>query len=129
MGDKNIEAKIRDIRLRQLSVSMQACDILFQRLLKSARTEKIKFVDGREAYLRPFQEPHFDDDGYPQCCIDFVLPDGHLEFEIKLSGYGGAPRAFTHQGDPCKFCGKRYNEVDPGPCPARLPKDEEAQDG
>lgn len=116
------EKVVRNVTLKQLSISMQACDYLFQRLLKDRETEKIKFTDNREAYLRPFAEPHFDKKGHPVCAIDLVMPDGHLEFEISLSGYGGTPKEFAHKGDPCQYCGVSYKNVAPGPCPAMVNK-------
>lgn len=117
-----MERLLRDVQMRQLSVSMEACNLIFQRLLKDKAS--FKFSDGRIARLKPFVEPHFDKNGHPECGVDVVMPNGHIEFNIRVSGYGGCPEEYAHFGDPCKYCNTPHDEVMPGACPARIPKED-----
>ena len=118
----NANKSIRDIKLRQISISMEAANVLRLAILEDVE-KRYKFTDGRKAKLRPFIEPHFNDQGHPEFSVDFVMPDGHVEFTVKMSGYGGTPKEYCHKGDPCQYCGIPWDHVLPGPCPARFKED------
>jgi hypothetical protein len=48
--------------------------------------------DGRKVYVEAYQQPAINDDGEAECGVDVKLPDGHLEFTLRNSGWG---KSFT----------------------------------
>jgi hypothetical protein len=48
--------------------------------------------DGRTVVVEAYRPPAINDDGEAECGVDVKLPDGHLEFTLRNSGWG---KSFT----------------------------------
>lgn len=79
-------------KARMTSLAMEALQDLFHRIPFG---ETIRFSDGREGVISKFVEPRIDTDrddhlnNCPRAGIDIQFEDGHLEFMLYQSGWGG----------------------------------------
>lgn len=62
---------------------------LYKALLK---IEPFTLLDGTRVSVKSYVTPRINDEGEAECGVDVLLPDGHLEFMMKNTGWG---RAFT----------------------------------
>ena len=97
MGPSELEPSVEMVRRRQASVALEALRDLFHRI-PFGSDHSFVLSDGREVWFKPFYEPRntpearrAEVEGEVEAGIDVVLPDGHLEFRIYLSGWGGTP--------------------------------------
>lgn len=67
---------------------------LYQALLKM---EPFTLLDGTRVSVKAYQPPEINDAGEAQCGVDVILPNGHLEFTMKNTGWG---KAFTPSMSP-----------------------------
>jgi hypothetical protein len=45
-------------------------------------------LDGTPVSVKAYQPPQINDQGEAECGVDIVLPDGHLEFMLRNTGWG-----------------------------------------
>ncbi len=67
---------------------------LYKALLKM---EPFTLLDGTRVSVKSYQPPEINDAGEAQCGVDVLLPNGHLEFTMKNTGWG---KAFTPAMSP-----------------------------
>lgn len=58
---------------------------LYQALLKM---EPFTLLDGTRVSVRSYQPPQINEQGEAECGVDIVLPNGHLEFMLRNTGWG-----------------------------------------
>ena len=58
---------------------------LYQALLN---VPSLQLKDGTEAHVQAYYPPQLNEAGEVECGVDVRLPDGHLEFTIRNSGWG-----------------------------------------
>ena len=104
MSEIELPADVEMVRRRQASIALEALRDLFHRI-PFGEAYKFKLSDGRDAWFKPFYEPRPTErpdqlEGAVEAGIDVVLPDGHLEFRIYLSGWGGTSASPPLPPDP-----------------------------
>jgi hypothetical protein len=67
---------------------------LYKALLKM---EPFTLLDGTPVRVEAYQLPEINDAGEAQCGVDVKLPNGHLEFTMRNTGWG---KAFTKAISP-----------------------------
>jgi hypothetical protein len=45
-------------------------------------------MDGTRVSIKSYQPPEINKDGEAQCGVDVILPNGHLEFTMRNTGWG-----------------------------------------
>jgi hypothetical protein len=45
-------------------------------------------MDGTRISVKSYQPPEINKEGEAQCGVDIILPDGHLEFTMRNTGWG-----------------------------------------
>lgn len=79
-------------KARVETIAMEALSDIFHRIPFG---EEVLFSDGRKGTIKPFIEPTISMDrddhlkGIPRASIDIEFEDGHLEFVLYQSGWGG----------------------------------------
>jgi len=64
---------------------MEAIEHLYKALLA---IPAFKLKDGTTVRVTGYQPPRMNDAGEPECGVDIKLPNGHLEFTLRNSGWG-----------------------------------------
>ncbi|HEY4330137.1 MAG TPA: hypothetical protein VGN88_10415 [Phycisphaerae bacterium] len=50
--------------------------------------QPFKLMDGTPVRVAAYQSPEINDEGEAQCGVDVILPNGHLEFTVRNTGWG-----------------------------------------
>jgi hypothetical protein len=67
------------------AVATEVLEHLYRAILK---IPAFTLKDGRTARVEDYSPPEINEDGEAECGIDVMLPDGHLEFTMRNSGWG-----------------------------------------
>lgn len=92
MSEEEFWKKHDETKAKMTSRAMEALQDLYHRIPFG---EKIMFSDGREGVITKFVEPTISTDrddhlaNIPRASIDIQFEDGHLEFMLYQSGWGG----------------------------------------
>lgn len=84
------ENDFKKIKVKQVRIAKECLDKLFEMIPFNKR---FKVSDGREAFFKIFYKPEFNKHGELIASIDVKFPDGHIEFYIEMSGFGGDPNS------------------------------------
>jgi hypothetical protein len=69
---------------------MEALAHLYKALLA---VPSFTLKDGTPVHVGAYQPPRINEAGEPECGVDVKLPNGHLEFTLRNSGWG---KSFTN---------------------------------
>ena len=90
-NEEGMPAVYKEVKSKFDSIAMEALQDLFYRL---PFDQEIVLSNGKKGVIRPFIKPKQGDidgqKGVPYAGIDIALDDGHLEFIIYQSGWGGS---------------------------------------
>jgi hypothetical protein len=93
--------KFAKARQEATSPALEVTARLYKALLS---LEPFTLIDGTRVNVKSYDPPQINGQGEAQCGVDIVLPDGHLEFTIRNTGWG---KSFAQKVDGARQKGAR----------------------
>jgi hypothetical protein len=73
------------VKQEAISPALEVTARLYKALLEM---EPFTLLDGTCVSVKAYTPPRTNNQGEAECGVDIVLPDGHLEFMIRNTGWG-----------------------------------------